>query len=90
MEELILKMHEESMELQKAVTEMRYILYDLQDEIEEREIESASCDWNDRKDVEKVSISVSKIKRIMGMSPDICKRANEILKKKESGDGKDE
>lgn len=89
MEELILKMHEELMEFQKATTEMKCLLANLQDAIEKKEIESANCTWNSRKDVENTKIEVSEIKHIIGMGPDICRYAEEILKRRENGE-KDE
>lgn len=89
MEELILKMHEEAMELQKAVTEFKCMFENLADAIGKVEIEEAQYSWNSEKDVVMAKISCSEIKRIIGMGPDICRTAEEILKFKEE-DHKDE
>ena len=87
MDELFLKMHEEAMDLQEAVTELRCMIDDLSDAIEEREVEIAQRGYSDkREDVEDASIKCSKIKRIIGMGPDICRIAEEILKAKEKED----
>lgn len=88
MEELILKMHEEAMELQKAVTEFKAILGNLQDAIERKEIAEADYSFTSAKDVENAKIELKEIKRIIGMKPEICKEALEILKsRKEDKEG---
>lgn len=90
MEELILKMHEETLQMQKVVSEMSCMISQLQDAIKEVEIAEAKKDWRKREDVEEASISCSKIKNIIGMMPDICQTADEILKKRENGENEDE
>ncbi len=87
MDELFLKMHEEAMDLQKAVTELKFILGELEDAIDEQEVEIAQRDYcNKRSNVEEAEIKCSQIKRIIGMGPDICRMAEEILKAKEKED----
>lgn len=86
MDELFLKMHEEAMYLQQTVTEMKCILTNLQDAIETEEIDRASNKYYDRKDVEIASIECRKLKKIIGMAPEICKKADELLKERE-GEG---
>ena len=83
MDELILKMHEEAMDLQKAVTELRCILGEVEDAISREEVEAAENDWNNRRDVEKTKIRCSEIKRIIGMRPGVCAAADRILKERE-------
>lgn len=83
MEELILKMHEEAMELQKAVTEFKAIMGNLKDAIERKEIAEADFTFADEKDVEKAKIELKEIKRIIGMKPEICEEALKILKERE-------
>ena len=84
MDELFLKMHEEAMELQKTVTEIRLILGELEDEIADREVEIAQRSYsNKREDVEDASIKCSKIKRIIGISQNITKKAEAILRARE-------
>lgn len=84
MDELFLKMHEEAMELQEAVTGLRCMIADLSDAIEEREVEIAQRGYSDkREDVEGASIECSKIKRIIGMNQNITKKAEAILRARE-------
>ena len=49
MDELILKMHEEAMDLQKAVTELRCILGEVEDAISRQEVETAENNYRRRK-----------------------------------------
>ena len=83
MEELILKMHEEAMELKQTVTELRCILGEVEDAISREEVEAAENEWNNRRDVEKTKIRCSEIKRIIGMRPGVCAAADRILKERE-------
>lgn len=83
MDELILKMHEEAMNLQKTVTELRCILGEVEDAISREEVEAAENNWHNRRDVEKTVIRCSEIKRIIGMRPGICAAADRILKERE-------
>ena len=83
MEELLLKMHEEIVRTNEAYTELKCILEALQDAVNECEVEEAEHTWNKRKDVEQAKISCRKIKRILGMDPDICEAAGKILLMKE-------
>lgn len=83
MEELILKMHEEAMELKQTVTELRCILGEVEDAISRKEVEAAENNWHNRRDVEKAEIKCSEIKRIIGMRPGICAAADRILKERE-------
>ncbi len=83
MEELILKMHEEAMELKQTVTELRCILGEVEDAISREEVEAAENDWNNRRDVEKTKIRCSEIKRIIGMRSGVCSAADRILKERE-------
>lgn len=90
MEELILKMHEEAMELQKAVTEFKAILGNLQDAIERKEIAEADYSFTSEKDVENAKIELKEIKRIIGMKPEICREALEIMKGRKENKKEDE
>ena len=83
MEELILKMHEEAMELKQTVTELKCIIDSIEDAIEKEEIETAENTWNNRDDVKKVKIRASDIKKLIGMNPAICYKADSILKERE-------
>ena len=84
MDELFLKMHEEAMDLQEAVTELRCMIDDLSDAIEEREVEIAQRGYSDKREyVEDASIKCSKIKRIIGMNQNITKKAEAILRARE-------
>lgn len=83
MEELILKMHEEAMELKQTVTELKCIIESIEDAIEREEIEAAENTWNNRDDVKKVKIRASEIKRLLGMTPAICYKADKIMKERE-------
>lgn len=83
MEELILKMHEESMELEQTVTELRCIIGEVEDAISRQEVEAAENNWHNRRDVEKAEIRCSEIKRIIGMRPGVCAAADRILKERE-------
>ena len=86
MDELFLKMHEEAMDLQKTVTEMKCILTNLQDAIELEEIDRAGCKYMSRRDVESASVDCKTLRRIIGLGPDICRAAEEILKQKENAE----
>ena len=83
MDELILKMHEEAMELKQTVTELRCIIGEVEDAISRQEVEAAENNWHNRRDVEKAEIRCSEIKRIIGMRPGICAAADRILKERE-------
>lgn len=83
MEELILKMHEEAMELQEENERYRCTFEVLMDLIESAEIEDAKCSWTTREDVEHTKVECSKIKRIIGMKPNFCKKVEELLLEKE-------
>ena len=90
MEELILKMHEETLEMQRQVSEMSCMITKLADEIHDIEVQRANNSYMNRKDVKEASIECSRIKRIIGMMPDICEDAEKILQKKENGEEEDE
>ena len=90
MEELILKMHEETLQMQKEVSEMSCMILQLEDAISEVEISEAQMDWRTREDVENARIEISKIKRIIGIGQTLCKEADEILKKRENREEEDE
>ena len=90
MEELILKMHEETLEMQKEISEMSCMISQLADAIHDEEVKRAKNGYMDRKDVEESTLECRTIKRIIGMMPDICQTADEILKKRENGEKEDE
>ena len=90
MDELFLKMHEEAMELQKANIELGCMITQLADAIHDIEVQRADNSYMNRKDVVEASIECSKIKRIIGMMPDICEEAEKILQKKENGEEENE
>lgn len=90
MEELILKMHEETLEMQKEISEMSCMITQLADAIYDKEVERAKNGYMDRKDVEESSLECRLIKRIIGMMPDICETAEKILQAKENGEKTDE
>ena len=83
MEELILKMHEEAMNLEREAAQYRCLFEILMDLINDAEIEVAEHSWTTRKDVEKAEVECSKIRRIIGMRPNFCKKVEELLLEKE-------
>lgn len=83
MEELILKMHEEAMDLQQEAERYRCVFGILEDLIIDAEIKEAESSWTTRRDVEHAKVECSKIKRIIGMRPTFCKKVEELLLEKE-------
>lgn len=91
MDELFLKMHEEAMELKEHVTLLNCIIDDLSDAIEEREVEIAERSYSNRREnVEEADIKISKLKRIIGMSQNITKKAEAILRAREEEEKNEE
>ena len=89
----IYKIHEDAMIAQKMNNELEMKIFKLQaiiDEIsraiEEEEIKGAESQWRDRKDVVNSTLECSKLKRIIGMKPEICEEAEAILQRKENGE----
>jgi hypothetical protein len=83
MEELILKMHEEAMSLEREAAQYRCLFEILMDLINDTEIEAAEYSWATRKDVEKAKVECSKIRKIIGMKPNFCKKVEELLLERE-------
>ena len=90
MEELILKMHEETLQMQREISVMSCMITQLEDAIHDEEVKRAKNGYMDRKDVEESILECRLIKRIIGMMPDICETAEKILQAKENGEKTDE
>lgn len=83
MEELILKMHEEALELQEAVTALRGVMDELRDLIVAEECKCARNSFMNRENVEDAELKCRDIRRALGDFPGICKEAETILKERE-------
>lgn len=86
MEELIMKMHEEAMDLQQAVTTMRGILDELRDMICAEECRVAENSYNDKSDVERATLRCKDVRRALGDAAGICEEAQHILKEREDAE----
>ena len=86
MEELILKMHEETLEMQRSVSEMSCMISQIAQEVCDAEVERAGNKYYDRDNVKDSGVNCQKIRRILGMGQDICEKADKILKERE-GEG---
>ena len=86
MEELIMKMHEEAMDLQQAVTTMRGILDEIRDMICAEECRTARSSYNDKSDVERAQLRCEDIRRALGYAAGICSEAQHILKEREDAE----
>ena len=86
MEELIMKMHEEAMDLQQTVTTMRGILDEIRDMICAEECRTARNSYNDKSDVERAQLRCEDIRRALGDAAGICSEAQHILKEREDAE----
>ncbi len=88
MEELILKMHEEAMELKRDVAELSAMIDAVEKLMEAKEVEIAKRTWSKRQDVLEATVTNEDIKRALGYKyrRKICAEAEAILKEREDAE----
>lgn len=86
MEELIMKMHEEAMDLQQVGQMMKDILDELRDMICAEECRVAENPYNDKTDVERATLRCKDVRRALGDAAGICEEAQHILKEREDAE----
>lgn len=88
MEELILKMHEEAMELKRDVAELSALIDAVERLMEAKEVEIAKRTWSKRQDVLEATVTNEDIKRALGYKyrRSICTEAEAILKEREDAE----